>query len=260
MASELVVRGSLLSLGVFAEFNRLQVKFRNETKQLSSLNESLGRITEHYLSQYPDMVLELERWKSRVRSVEKGAPRLEVDASVLELSKSLMRSELTSAEHMLLKRAYRRAASVFHPDKGGSVELMLELTKFYELGDAAGIMHMYSLYTKDWQYMVNDGLQYLKDVQGYPQAKLQLLRQSRLYTKLALPHMFGRRDEAHANAKLLLEAMIREESKLFFNLNQKEGNHAITTPNSQTGTESGSTTSSKASPESGSTGKESAAC
>jgi hypothetical protein len=198
----------------------MQRQFQNETKQLSQLHTSLGRIVESYFSQYPDLILELERWRSRVRSVEKGAPRVELDSSLLEVSKSVMQSELSSAERMLLKRAYRKAVSVFHPDKGGSVELMQELDKFYDLGDAAAILHLYSLHICDWKYMVNEGLQYLNDVRGYPQVKLQLLRQSKLYTMLAVPHMFGRRDEARSNAKVLLEAMISQESKLFFNLNQ----------------------------------------
>jgi len=123
-----------LLTGYTASMKRLALRRR---KVISARIESVRAVSARILAPHADKLAAIARSRVRRRLLQKGVPATEaLDAPQ---TKDMLKDNLNDDEKMLLKLAYRKAAAITHPDKGGSVEDFQAVKSAYESGDLTAL-------------------------------------------------------------------------------------------------------------------------
>lgn len=191
--------------------NKVQAKAKAARAATSRKIDQIQQIVAKVLEGNKELLDSIVQTKIRIRLLQKGVPATES----LEDEVSPF-SEKTTTDLFLLKKAYRLAASIAHPDKGGSEDEFYSVKRAYENGDIESLQFYYKLKQED-------GF----DPLGYYQNEIQkaaidwITFQTTPEYDLARLHMQGHTDEAKRKGRLFLEAVHRllsqEERTLIFN-------------------------------------------
>lgn len=92
---------------------------------------NVQEISARLISKQAKLVDELKQVKLRIRNLQRGAALTEA----LDADDELLDNNLTDADRFLLKKAYRKAATLAHPDKGGDASSFAAVNEAYKAGD-----------------------------------------------------------------------------------------------------------------------------
>ena len=205
---------------MLARFNKLQAEYDAELSKYARVKETVGLVATRYTSKHEELILQIESVRSRITSEQKtGVPLTEFEDSLTLLMKNEALNRLSPAERMLLKRAYRKAAALAHPDRGGTDTDMSNLTALYELGDIGAVNHWYQRRVNNYCYLMGGGLDYLLECHGILESKLATLQASDVFTNVVQPHMVGNHTRANEGALELLQNILQRELTTLRSLN-----------------------------------------
>lgn len=146
------------------------------------------RVTESYISQFPDLVAEIKK----LRALDRGIPMTDAPDSVLD----------DPADHQLLVRTWRSVARSTHPDRGGDPRIFAFANSVYRAQDLSTLNAIYqSLHNPDFslaQFMDSK----LKALTEIERSKTRFL--------VAKLHSQKRVDEARATVERALKRLIFE--------------------------------------------------
>lgn len=117
----------------------------------------------------------LNRAQRRLRNRVKGVPLTEDYDAPSPLVSST--PEISDAEAFILKKAYRLAASIAHPDKGGSVEAFQGLRQAFLARDLRAVQEFYLVHQKS----LLEQIAYWKDELLRPAIQWQKFQQTPAY-------------------------------------------------------------------------------
>lgn len=101
-------------------------KLKKQIANVRTINQPLG-------DDFPELTQQIAAMLVRVRNLRRGVPATE-SLSAPQQSES-GRTKVSEAETFLLKKAYRKASWLCHPDRGGKHEEFVMVTDAYHAGD-----------------------------------------------------------------------------------------------------------------------------
>ena len=152
------------------------------------------------LREHTALYASVRKLKSEIQLQTKGVPSTEAISNDV-MSMNPVRQD--SANRFLLKKAYRMAAAVAHPDKGGSHDDFLSIHKAYRAGDMSSLNE----YVLSRRLGLLERIKYWDDERRKPRIKHQLFQATdafRIVQYIAL----GQHEQAVALGELLLKHMI----------------------------------------------------
>lgn len=102
-------------------------------ERLKAQIANVRTINQPVMEAFPELTQQIAAMMVRVRNLEKGVPATEsIDAPQ---QRDLLQDPPSNADKFLLKKAYRKAAALCHPDKGGTKEEFISVQDAYKAGD-----------------------------------------------------------------------------------------------------------------------------
>jgi len=155
------------------------------------------------LAHHSDVADQITRIQNRMRTRQQGIPSTEsVDA--LQTA-DVLKTSLSDGEKFLLKKAYKMAASLTHPDRGGSKEDFQQANAAYRVSDIASLRELVLTY----QGTLNDKLNYWHTELKKPEIEWRLF-QSTPEHAIAQLYMQGRQQQAIDLAGRILQVKLAE--------------------------------------------------
>jgi hypothetical protein len=160
--------------------------------------------------QFPDLLKKINSLQSQIRLRTKGVAATE---SLPALDSVNNEVQLNAAKSFLLKKAYRQAASLAHPDKGGSDDDFNAVKAAYEAGDLDSLNE----YVIASHHNLIEQLTHWKNECLKPEAKWRDFVSKDTYKAVQL-HQAGNRNAALRIVKRTLElsivSLMQENSNL----------------------------------------------
>jgi len=193
------------------EFARsLKAKVLVERKRVKAWVDDVNTTFTFMCDAYPELLEQISAQRALIRLRTKGTPATEDLPSVNSVNSQ---SALEAANFFLLKKAYRQAANLSHPDKGGSDEDFQNVKAAYKAGDLGSLNeyviarnHNLIAQTKHWQIELEK-----------PNAQWQKIVSEEPYRAVAL-FKAGNKKAAMVLTKKILEltlvSLIKENSAL----------------------------------------------
>lgn len=103
-----------------------------ERLQYQSRMDQFSSILEKCYDNFPELTFKVRRKKAEIQLQTRGAAATE---SVLDINLKATDHETDVAQRFLVKKAYRVAASMAHPDKGGNKDDFAAVLAAYKAGD-----------------------------------------------------------------------------------------------------------------------------
>lgn len=100
-------------------------------------------VSARIMEQHQNKLNRIASIRNRIRLIRRGVPLTEAFDSVTNTSQ--LDDNLSDADRFLLKKAYRKAASIAHPDKGGSLEDFHAVREAFLAGDLASLNEFFLL-------------------------------------------------------------------------------------------------------------------
>lgn len=119
-----------------------------------------------YFNQFADIQAEVLELNHEISLITSGVPQTEELDDLSSTSESM----LSRGEQFVLKKAYRLAASLAHPDKGGSAQEFYEVTLAYKTNDVKALT---AFYLAKRQESLIDLVAYYQDQSQKPRIQLQ---------------------------------------------------------------------------------------
>lgn len=250
----LALYGSEIHLENLFIYNTLMTAAKQEKEVYTSLVKRVDDLLDKYAKEYPDLLEEVARLKLEIRLHTKGTPTTEpmdaaAPAPVLRSDPNFSEQQY-NAHSEALKRAYRKVATLAHPDRGGTADAFKEVAQAYANRDLAHLTDIFIRLSKHgnlyWQQS-EDGIYYASTELERPRAMMEKLKAQGTYA-IARHHMTGAPWKAIWAMKEHLDNEIKTlQNELNYvkaeneNRNRKENNSDIIIEN-----ESGASSESKA--------------
>ncbi len=168
--------------------------------------DCLNRVDE-VCKDFPEELQKIGKLRRNLRYLSTGIPTTEsLDTNVDPLS------DLTDTDRHTLKVAYRKAASLAHPDKGGSEEDFLYVRESYANGDLDALRE-YIVFRIDPD---SNMLDYWNQQVGQAEIRWEVFRSTPKF-KIAQLHLMGNRKAARAHAEAYLAKAIQDLEIVCFN-------------------------------------------
>lgn len=187
-----------------------RTKLAKDTANVRTISNTL-------IAHHQGLTRELADTRQRIRLLERGTPATEaLDAFQQENGLSDLPSD---AEVFLLKKAYRKAANLCHPDKGGNALEFQLVTAAYKARDIHSLNAFFLARQKSKAELID---YWLLDIQRTKVAWVAF--QATNEFMLAKMYQQGRTEEAiHLTGLILREACASAMQREFFLL--RKGNH-----------------------------------
>lgn len=170
-------------------------ELRRELEKYQNFVNDLTAVTSFYEGQFPELVQkirELRILQSEVKS-EKKTVALEINPYEVSATEDL-------GTRQLLKKSWRSAARLTHPDHGGNSELFMYARTLYESGDLTALnLLLESLHKGDFTI-------YVAEMKKKLHALYEVKRATLAYQLLTL-HRAGRTEEAKSLMRQTLESI-----------------------------------------------------
>ncbi len=115
----------------------LRIKTYLARKEVSRKKDMIHGTASLVMHHHKDLLQKISSIRTRIRMLERGVPAtesLDPQEDIHQLD-----NNLSDADKFLLKKAYRKAASLAHPDRGGSVEEFQAVQAAYQAGDLSAL-------------------------------------------------------------------------------------------------------------------------
>jgi hypothetical protein len=185
---------------------RKALRARREVARKKDLIHDMSvKITNHHT----DLLLKIVTVRNRIRLIRKGEPATEALDPVDNTSQ--LDDNLSDADRFLLKKAYRKAAALTHPDKGGSVEDFQSVQAAYAAGDLTSLNEFFLLQEESLQ----DRIEYWLQQPAVVHVEWIRFQATNEYAVVAM-YQRGQRDEAIelAGKFLRLALVVAEREEL----------------------------------------------
>jgi len=186
----------------------LRAKTVANRRRIASRIAAVRDVTAKVLQPHQELMGLIARSRTRARLHQKGIASTE-SMDALQAA-SVLGDNLNDAEKFLLKKAYRKAASMCHPDRGGSTAEFQAVVAAYRSGDLTALNE----YVKTKESSTLDQINYWKSACERPDIEWVEFQATNEYA-LARMYQQGRKAEAQALARRLLEqhlaAAVQEE-------------------------------------------------
>lgn len=209
-------------------YHRLYTEALKEGEKFKQLTQYMDRVLEIYSEQHEDLCVERLRLKLEIRLITKGTPVTEPMTVVPETVENFER--LTESQKIafteLLKKAYRAAASLCHPDKGGDKDAFAELEEAYRHRDLIRVTAIYISLSRGrnlyWQAS-DDGIEWASTELNRPVVKQEMLKSTPLY-EIVKNHVHSRVLRANALMREYIVSEIRTLQAELHHLRTQNGN------------------------------------
>jgi hypothetical protein len=146
----------------------------------------MDRVLEIYSEHHEKLCVERLRLKLEIRLITKGTPVTEPMSSIPETVENYDR--LSESQRIafteLLKKAYRAAAPLCHPDKGGDTDVFAELSEAYRHRDLIRVTSIYITLSRGrnlyWQAS-EEGIEWASTELNRPTVQQEKLKSTILY-------------------------------------------------------------------------------
>lgn len=165
-----------------------------QTKQI--LFDSLMDTLDRCYNKHPELCDKIRKLQVRVQTLTKGVPATE---AVMDTNIHSADRELDVAQELLLKKAYKQAASIAHPDKGGSNDDFASINAAYRAKDLGSLTEFVISKNKT----LVEQVEYWKSEILKPDMKLKEF-QAQPEFKIIRSYVSGRQEEAYSLAKVVL--------------------------------------------------------
>lgn len=162
------------------------------------IDTALG-ICQKVMEPHADLTKRIIDIKSRIRARQKGIPLTET------LEPVGVDNLLSDGEAFLLKKAYRAAASLCHPDKGGNKDDFQAINAAYRSKDIGSLNE----YVLSFQGTLNEQIRYWQTEVQKPDIEWGVFRASN-ENRIAQLYMQGQHAEADTLAKTLLTLVLSQ--------------------------------------------------
>ncbi len=112
--------------------HRVMLRVIQHRKHISARIENAQMISSQLVGGNPTLADQIRQARIRIRNLQRGAALTE---SFDDEDDSVLDNNLTDADRFLLKKAYRKAAALAHPDKGGDTSEFVAINEAYKAGD-----------------------------------------------------------------------------------------------------------------------------
>lgn len=185
----------------------LRRKLHENKKRIEGyILDCLNRVDE-VCKEFPEELDKIAKLRRNLRYLSTGVPTTEsLDTFIDPLS------DLTDADRHTLKVTYRRAASLAHPDKGGSTEDFLYIREAYANGDIDALREYVVFRIDPNRNMLN----YWNQQIDQAATRWEVFRSTPKF-KIAQFHMFGQHQMARTRAKTFLDKSAQDLEIVCFN-------------------------------------------
>ena len=137
--------------------NALRCKALRTRREVARKKDMIHAISVKITNHHEDLIRKIVAVRNRIRLIRKGEPATEALDPVGNASQ--LDDNLSDADRFLLKKAYRKAATLTHPDKGGSVEDFQAVQAAYAAGDLMSLNEFFLLQEESLQDRIEYWLQ-----------------------------------------------------------------------------------------------------
>lgn len=220
-----------IDLGFQYLFNITYQQAVKEKAKLARLVRQLDDIAAEYFEANADVADAIVDTKREIRQITAGSPVTEAQeppSSTVSLLDDAVPQQLDDAQMQLLKQAYRKLATITHPDKaGGSVEAFQAAKAAYEAQDLNELIHLYVTHFKFrnlyWRQSFV-GMDFVFTEVNRPRTQLAMMQRSALM-KAASYHMGGHKEAANTLIRrILLDKLAALNNELTHLRNKYHGN------------------------------------
>lgn len=178
----------------------LKIRALNVRKRHQQQFDHADFVLDRLCEDFPKLVGRIRDLQGQVSTLTKGVPQTET----VDLKEHTEESYQEAVAHaFLLKKAYRAAVAIAHPDKGGSSDDFNLVAAAYKAGD----LHSLNEYVISANYNLIERISHcLNDIQRSQIAWTAF--QSTEYFRAVKFYMAGDHKRASAQARLLLEVKI----------------------------------------------------
>lgn len=211
-------------------YNTLYKEGLAEKEKSKKLMQFIDRVLEIYSEYHEKLCSERRRLKLEIRLVTKGTP---VTEPMSEIPETVQNYETLSESQRiafteLLKKAYKKAASLCHPDKGGDKDAFAELAEAYRHRDLVRVTAIYITLSRGrnlyWQAS-EEGIEWASTELNRPVVQQEKLKSTILY-EIVRNHVSGRMLKANSLMSDYLVGEIRTLLTELDYLRTQNGNQA----------------------------------
>jgi hypothetical protein len=197
-----------------SEANAIKAKVISLRQKYQRLMDDAQKVVDICYDQHPVLCKQIRDTKSRINVLTKGVAATEAIESTGLASKP---QQEAVAEAFVLKKAYREAAAIAHPDKGGTDADFVAINAAYKSGDLTALIEYVSARSTDWQAQV----EYWQAQQQRPEIQWKKFQSQPEFVLVQL-YLAGKKEAAFNHAELLLKTIL---ASLLFQLSHTGENH-----------------------------------